>query len=250
MRIIKSFILSIPYSIALVFLWFSISSILRIRPNPYVGKSIKAISGKDRDNITLEDLLHMNRDQLVGIFHQLPAPGFEEMHGEFKALILDVGNPLMQLNSDIYLNRLWGRWIAKAFEPAGENRGHGYNVFRVSERAKTNEDVIPAYIDWTLRSLKDFFMGKADEKEVRIIRNKTRIGDSIYDNRKSFHLEYHDYTPFPTSTMKDEVRKLNDNLYLSLGILTISFGKRNICPFVLIGPPAKWVGPDEGYQEG
>lgn len=200
MRIIKSFILSIPYSIALVFLWFSISSILRIKPNPYVGKSIKAITSKDREDITLEDLTHMNRDQLVGVFHQLTTPEFEEMHGEFKALLLDSGSVIHRLCGDIYLNGIWGRWLTKAFEPVGKNHGHGYNSFRMP-KDRVDENVIMAIVNWTIRTIKGALGLKEEEQIVRKMRNKTRIGDSIYDDKKSFHLEYHDYTPFPTLSL-------------------------------------------------
>lgn len=186
--------------------------------------SIKEIASKNREDITIDDLLMMDNEQLVDLFHQLEAPEFEEMHGEYRAVLLDAGNIVKRSSSDFFLNSLWGRWLAKAFEPVGENYGHGYNSFRASKRRKGKDT-------------------------VRIMRMKTRIGDSIYDTGKSFHLEYHDYNPFPISTMKDEVRRVNDNLYLGLGILTVTLGKKNIFPFVLIGPLDEWVGPDEGYPE-
>jgi hypothetical protein len=47
--------------------------------------------------------------------------------------------------------------------------------------------------------------------------------------------------------MRDEVRKVNDNLFLGLGRQTVTGGKWNIFPFVLMGPPEPWVGPDEGF---
>jgi hypothetical protein len=96
-----------------------------------------------------------------------------------------------------------------------------------------------------VRPVLNYLMGRGKEETIRIIRMKTRLGSSVYDKNQSFHLEYHDYTPFPVSTMRDEVRKINDKLYLGQGILGISFGARNIFPFALMGPPAPWVGPDK-----
>jgi hypothetical protein len=246
MRIVKYLVLSALLSIASFIGWFSLTSVLRIKPSLYKGKSINDIAGKDTDDITLEDLQGMNKDQLIEIFHQLTAPEFKEMHGEFKATILNCGDVIRGIIADVFLNRLWGKWLTKSFEPIGETHGHGYNSFLVSQD-KTDENVVLAIINWIYRSIKSLSGVEGHDKIVRIMRMKTRIGDSIYDARKSFHLEYHDYNLFPTSTMKDEVRKLNDNLYLGLGILTVTLGKKNIFPFVLIGPPEKWVGPDNGY---
>jgi len=49
--------------------------------------------------------------------------------------------------------------------------------------------------------------------------------------------------------MTDEVRKVNDRLFLGIGRLTITFGKYNPMPFVLMGPPDPWVGPDILFPE-
>jgi len=43
----------------------------------------------------------------------------------------------------------------------------------------------------------------------------------------SFHLGYREYNTFFTNTMTDEVRKMNDHLYLGMGRLTATFGKFN-----------------------
>ena len=79
--------------------------------------------------------------------------------------------------------------------------------------------------------------------------NKTLIVSSVFDNRPSFQLSYRDYNTFYTNTMTDEVRKINDHLYLGIGRLTITLGKFNPMPFVLIGPPDPWVAPDIPYPE-
>ena len=50
----------------------------------------------------------------------------------------------------------------------------------------------------------------------------------------SFHLGYREYNTFFTNTMTDEVRKVNDHLYLGMGRLTATFGKLNPMLFVLL----------------
>ena len=79
--------------------------------------------------------------------------------------------------------------------------------------------------------------------------NKTSIVSSVFDGRPAFQLRLSDYNTFFTSTMTDEVRKINDTLFLGIGRLTITLGKFNPMPFVLIGPPDPWIGPDIEYPD-
>jgi hypothetical protein len=46
--------------------------------------------------------------------------------------------------------------------------------------------------------------------------------------------------------MRDEVRKINDNLYICMGHMGIGGGAINPTPFVLLGPPTPWVGLEQG----
>ena len=243
MRIIKSLIFSTAIFLTMVYAWFLISSFMKAPENTWQGKSILEITGKEREYLRLEDLLTLKHDQLIALFHQLPAPQFNEMRGEYKAVPLDCGGALRQMLTDVFLHRVWGKWQGKSFEPLGPDHGHGYNNFKVY-RANRDEGPLSSILHAMLRPVFNYLMGRGKEETIRIIRMKTRLGNSVYDQNQSFHLEYHDYTPFPVSTMRDEVRKINDKLYLGQGILGISFGARNIFPFALVGPPAPWVGPD------
>jgi hypothetical protein len=74
------------------------------------------------------DLRFMPLDDLVALFHRLPAPAFEEMHGEFAATLLEQGSGSAFIKAQVALN-IRGRWLCKAFAPAGPNEGHGYNSF-------------------------------------------------------------------------------------------------------------------------
>ncbi|MFZ5562787.1 MAG: hypothetical protein ACOZBW_01960, partial [Thermodesulfobacteriota bacterium] len=92
--------------------------------------------------------------------------------------------------------------------------------------------------------IKSFFRTNSPRRLARIMLNKTSMVTSVFDGRPSFQLRYRDFNTFFTSTMTDEVRKVNDRLYLGIGRLTVTFGKHNPMPFVLIGPPDPWKGPD------
>jgi hypothetical protein len=236
----------LKYLIAVIAAAGFLSILARPRVNPYLGKSLQAIIPKDREGITLEDLQKLNRQQLVGVFHQLVSPEVSEMRGEYRAMLLDSGNAVNRFLSMLFLYFTWGMWLHKAFEPLSERHGHGYNTF-LTTLPKVPENVFLAGAASLSGLVRSAFGSSAPQRMVRMMCNKTFIGPSVFDRRTSFHLFYKDYNSFYTSTMKDEVRKVNDTLYLGLGRLTITLGKINPFPFVLMGPPEPWVGPDDGF---
>lgn len=228
--------------------WFAVLLLLMFlscrRPNPYMGQALGSIIPKDREEITRDDLLKLDRRQLAGVFHQLVSPEAREINGEYRAMLLDSGNAFNRFLSMFTLYFIWGTWTHKAFEPLGDRHGHGYNIFQ-TDLPCAPENIFHAL---ALRIAQVLKLRKTTQVQtVRIIRSTTHVGDSMFDNRTSFHLVYKNYNDFPVSTMHDEVRKVNDTLYLGLGILTVTGGKRNIFPFVLMGPPKKWMGPDMPY---
>jgi hypothetical protein len=95
--------------------------------------------------------------------------------------------------------------------------------------------------------VRSLFRLNSPQRLARIMLNKTSMVPSVFDGRPAFQLSYREYNTFYTSTMTDEVRRLNDTLYLGIGRLTITLGKYNPMPFVLMGPPAPWVGPEIAY---
>ena len=97
--------------------------------------------------------------------------------------------------------------------------------------------------------IRSLFRLNSPRRMARIMLNKTSIVSSVFDERPSFQLSYRDYNTFYTNTMTDEVRKVNNKLFLGIGRLTIIFGKFNPMPFMMIGPPDPWVGPDIEYPD-
>jgi hypothetical protein len=100
-----------------------------------------------------------------------------------------------------------------------------------------------------LSIVRSLFRLNNPQRLARIMLNKTAIVSSVFDGRPSFQLSYRDYNTFYTDTMTDEVRKVNDKLFLCIGRLTITFDKFNPMPFMMIGPPDPWVGPDIEYKD-
>jgi hypothetical protein len=203
---------------------------------------------KPLNDYCYEDLMKLNRKQLMEFFLQLDAPAMSEMQGEYRAVILDTGYVINSALAWLCLYFTWGTWQHKAFEPLGESHGHGYNTF-ITTQSKLYENYFVATIMKIVSILQSIFRLNSPQRLGRIILNKTSIISSVFDNKPSFQLSYRDYNTFFTNTMTDEVRKVNDRLYLGIGRLTVTLGKFNPLPFVLIGPPNPWIGPDIPYPE-
>lgn len=169
---------------------------------------------------TAMELRLMPFDSVVALYRRLPAPRFEEMHGEFAACLLDQGSASAYLQAAFTVN-MKGRWLCKAFEPTGPNEGHGYNSFMTPRGVR------------------------------RSVRMRTRLGPSKLpgDTKDAFHLEYADFNDFRRGgfggalvhTMFDEVRKVARGLYLGIGRVGFTDAQRErLHPFLLEGPVAPY----------
>jgi hypothetical protein len=212
------------------------------------SKSIKCFNGKNLKDFRYEDLMKLNRKQLMELFFMLDAPAMSEMRGEYRAALLDSGYIINMFLAKLYLHCTWGDWQHKAFEPLGEKHGHGYNTF-ITTQSKLYENYFVAVFMKMVSIVCSLFRLYNSQRMARIMLNKTSIVSSVFDGRPSFQLSYRVYNTFFTNTMTDEVRKINDKLFLGIGRLTVTFGKFNPMPFVLIGPPDPWTGPDIGYPD-
>ncbi|MBU0992021.1 MAG: hypothetical protein KJ737_05965 [Proteobacteria bacterium] len=204
--------------------------------------------GKSLQEYGYEDLIGLDRKQLMALFCQLESPSISEMNGEYRAALLDNGHVINQLLAWFYLYFTWGPWQHKAFEPIDAHCGHGYNTF-VTSQSSLSENCILAGFDKMLHIAKLLFQVRSPARMARFLKNNTTIVASVFDGRPSFQLNYRYYNQFYTNTMIDELRKVNDRLFLGIGRLKVTFGKYNPFPFALMGPPDPWVGPDIPFPE-
>lgn len=210
--------------------------------------AIETYLGKPLKDYVHEDLMKLKRGQLMELFFQLDAPAMKEMQGEYRAALLDSGYVINIFLARLYLYFTWGSWQHKAFEPLGEQHGRGYNTF-ITTQSRLYENYFAASFMKLASIVRSLFRLNSPQRLARVMLNKTSMVSSVFDGKPSFQLSYRDYNTFYTNTMTDEVRKMNDRLYLGIGRLTITLGKFNPMPFVLIGPPDPWVGPDIPYPE-
>lgn len=147
----------------------------------------------------------------------MPAPSLKKLKGEYRAVNPPSGilAGSVQFLTDYFFGP--GKWIGKAFMPLDERKGKGYNIFSMESKG-----------------------GK-----IRVYRTRkidTFIGKSAYDGRNSCHLVYERNNSFPIDSMKDELRMVNEKLFIGLGHMALGGGSINPSPFIVYGNPEKWVG--------
>lgn len=167
-------------------------------------------------SLTESELLGMSCRDLMALFARLPAPGIDEMNGEFAARLLAQPGALAQVIGQATVNNPLapGLWRCKAFQPVSGEHGRGYNGF--------------AHLG---RFVQRFPM-------------QTLIAPSRYDGRPAYTLVYAAYRSMCGAIhMVDEVRRVAPGLYLGIGTWGFSDRQRRVpLPFVLRGPVAPYRG--------
>lgn len=184
-------------------------------------RSIISILGKEAKEATVKDLRKLKKKELMQLFYAAQPVDLSSFKGEYRAETIPAG--ILFFAADFYTHKLFGpgRWGGKAFYPVDQTSGRGYNIFY-----RANKD--------------------GSETVLRVRKFDTCIdGSRLVPEGESLHLVYERYNSGLAHSMKDEVRKINDNLYLGMGHLAAGGGPINPAPFVLIGPPSGFVGLDE-----
>jgi hypothetical protein len=176
------------------------------------------LRAEDLKDWTIDDLKALKQDRLMELYQTIPCPTMREMEGEFRGYLLNTGKlwlikkPLAHFGLNSLLNQ--GKWLGKGFTMISESEGHGYNSY---ERFGKTRHVFPM---------------------------KTKIAKSVFDGKDDFEL---DYTAYHSGAgfinMIDEVRRVNDDLYLGIGMWGYFKRQRRI-PFffALAGPRTAYAG--------
>jgi len=186
----------------------------------YDGRSIEEILGRPLSQAIPNDIEHLSKSEIMQLFYSAPAPDFSSLKGEYKAKTLPVG--IMAPAADFFTHHFFGpgHWEGKAFFPFEQTKGWGYNLF----------------------SIKDVSGNPSFARERKM---DTFVGKSEIDKKDSFHLVYKAFNGGIIKSMHDEIRKINDTLYICMGYMAVGGGSINPAPFILYGEPSEWVGPDK-----
>jgi hypothetical protein len=201
----------------------SIVNILQAGSHNPDGRSMEEILGKDPDEATYDDIERLSRADTMQLFYAAEAPAFESMKGMYQGKLLSGG--VLGGSTAYFTNHVFPtgtltirtKWEGKAFNPTEDNAGWGINVFSGEDEEGGQE------IFYT--------------RKMRTYLGPTTIGK---DGRNAFHLDYGAFNTDLVKTMHDEVRQVNENLYICAGYLAFSGGPLNPGPFTIIGPPEEF----------
>jgi hypothetical protein len=219
MKVIKKILLVVGIIVA-VHVALNGINILQNGLGGWDGRSMTAILGVPAERGTVEDIERLSKSEVMQLFYAALVPEFASMTGQYQAKTLSVG--VMAFAVNFYTNNLFGpgHWEGKAFFPSEDDTGWGYNLFAITEAG-------------------------GDPAISRTRKMDTYLGKSCIDDKDSFHLDYRPYNCGFVYSMHDEIRKINDQLYLGMGYMAAGGGPINPAPFVLYGKPDQWVGPEE-----
>jgi hypothetical protein len=176
--------------------------------------------------VSFSDLRAASSFELLSFFRDLPAPAIEEIHGDYDATLLRQPNLLADINGFFTVGLPFKPWLSKAFRPVSESEGRGYNTFRQ--------------------------FGKVVQRYPM----STVIAPSRYDGRPSYTLNYRAYRSFCGAiNMVDEVRRVEDGLYLGIGTWGFTRRQRLIpLPFALQSTARPYLGdigsPNRAFKPG
>jgi hypothetical protein len=174
---------------------------------------------------TIPQLVLMKKEEFIALWKTLPAPDFKELNGEYSGYCIDGGDLEIRkqtaermFSETTYL----GYWLGKAYKPTGINKGEGYNHSRRPG-------------GWV----------------HRFLRFGVEVGTSLIDDKPSYMMYYgHFNSPSGKSDLTDELRKLQDGIYLGCGTVKLPDGKRSPPgPFIIAGPIGHWIGVDDEEAE-
>lgn len=195
--------------IGLVIIIFVLIVIINIRQNgtivsdPSVLPDFTSKFGKPANELTFADLQKMKKSELMYVFQKSSLPDSNAINGEYYAENTKHGilTPIVQFFTDHLFGP--GKWVGKSFDMKSMT---GMNVFRASSKSE-----------------------HARRFELVVKRSRYDLGEAL-------HLIYKRYNrSLFVHSMHDEVRQINDKLFIGLGTTVWGFGKRNPSPFFL-GP--------------
>lgn len=167
---------------------------------------------------TIEKIMALNRERVIELWKECPAVDMAELDGEYTGLVPNAGNEAAAERTAAVMfdeNSVRGYWLGKAYKPLSATKGDGYNHWR-----------------------------KAGGNVVRNLRFATEMGTSLIDGKPALMMYYGAYNS--ESTLIDEIRKLEDGIYLGMGAMEAEGGGRTPPGhFVLTGPIGSWLGADE-----
>ncbi|CAM9859835.1 unnamed protein product [Ectocarpus sp. 8 AP-2014] len=202
----------------------SIANFLQGRPYRDLGLTPDKILGVPAEEATADHVARLGKAGFMQLFYASQCPATGDLDGEYRARTLNMG--VLHPITAIITHRIWGpgRWLGKGIRTGSRE---GYNLFTASEAKGIG---LPS-----------------DMQRERSFRF-SQFSDSVFDRGVSSGLDYARAGKNGPlfGGMRDEVRKVNDKLFIGLGYVQAFGGKYNSAPFLMEGPPVReFSGPDK-----
>ncbi|MBW1892535.1 MAG: hypothetical protein JRI91_02390 [Deltaproteobacteria bacterium] len=213
--------------LSVIMLSLTVINILQAGSKKSDGRSMEEIIGVDPVKATFEDVEKLSRKDKMQLFYAAETPDFSELDGEYRAGLLSGG--VLGKSSAMFTHHVFPtgmitlgtKWVGKAFTQETELTGRGYNIF-------TKKDKNGSAVTLRIREMKTGI-------------GPTKLGK---DGKYSFKIDYRMFNSGSVKSMRDELRRINENLYIGAGYMGLGGGSINPAPFVLIGPPTPFKGAD------
>ncbi|RJP40624.1 MAG: hypothetical protein C4548_10250 [Desulfobacteraceae bacterium] len=202
-------------------------NILQAGPKIPDGRTMAQILGVAPETAVFDDVEKLSRKDKMQLFYAANTPDIRALNGEYEAKLLSGG--ILGPSSALFTHHVFPtgrvtprtRWVGKGFKPNDENSGKGYNLFTRKKPGGTAE---------TLR--------------IRPMKTALAVSKVGKDGKRSFQVDYSADNTGMIHSMRDEIRQINENLFIGAGYMALGGGPINPAPFALIGPPKPWVGLD------
>ncbi len=179
------------------------------------GRSLDEQLGMPADKARYDDIKNLSKSKLIQLFYAAGAPDVYKLEGEYRGDSPQVG--ILICLGNYFTKNIYGEgdvWIGKGFVPNGSDRCRGYNLFESKDQS--GNTVI-----------------------VRKRPMANYVSTSNIDSRDSYMIDYTPYNSGLVHYLRDELRKINDVLYIGMGYLNFPGGACINYPFILHGTPGK-----------
>lgn len=177
-------------------------------------------AGDPREDWQVPHLAALGYDALLDLFRSLDAPEIGEVSGEYAGFdYLGLSDETFAAALERVKNGAGFYWLGKGFSGEEGDGASGYNRLRTPQGTVERRDRFGVY-----------------------------RGSSPIDGKESLILKYSDFdNPAGSIGFLDEIRKVNDRLFLCTGTPDEGLGTPGF--FFLAGPPAPFRGVDKPSSE-
>lgn len=221
------------------------------------------MNGKAAEDATPDDIKALTKSEYVQLFQTLPAASLEELNGEFYGEILPMGptyllayyvmhwrfGPGTEGSSDVHVSHIFSRWFSLRLGVSRE--AHKWTILVYAHNAISSVYRAAGWWQGKAFSRRDQVGYNTFFKDGHVHRRRNfdiYPGPSAYDDKQSLHLVYAKHNDGLVGRLHDELRCLNDDLFLGLGGSADKRNPGNSTAFIICGPARPLKKSEQEYN--